>query len=128
MNLIFHNLKFNFLNNTFLRSAFLLNWLDLEQKTENNSNIFFNFIIKSFAINLTTFRFFFTISNYLNNLVFFSCLFIRSPSPEPIYGTDGKRLNTREYRMRRKLEEERHSMITKMVTLNPEFKPPGDYK
>ena len=53
---------------------------------------------------------------------------IRSPSPEPIYGTDGKRLNTREYRMRRKLEEERHSMITKMVALNPEFKPPVDYK
>jgi len=52
----------------------------------------------------------------------------RSPSPEPIYGTDGKRLNTREYRMRRKLEEERHAMIQKMVSLNPEFKPPVDYK
>jgi len=52
----------------------------------------------------------------------------RSPSPEPIYGTDGKRLNTREYRVRRKLEEERHSMITKMVAMNPEFKPPVDYK
>lgn len=52
----------------------------------------------------------------------------RSPSPEPIYGTDGKRLNTREYRMRRKLEEERHSMITKMISLNADFKPPVDYK
>ncbi|VVC91081.1 unnamed protein product, partial [Leptidea sinapis] len=35
----------------------------------------------------------------------------RSPSPEPIYSTDGKRLNTREYRTRRKLEEERHRLV-----------------
>lgn len=59
---------------------------------------------------------------------FFSSFIFRSPSPEPIYGTDGKRLNTREYRMRRKLEEERHSMITKMISLNADFKPPVDYK
>jgi len=65
----------------------------------------------------------------LKSFVFlYSLLNNRSPSPEPIYGTDGKRLNTREYRMRRKLEEERHSMITKMVAMNPEFKPPVDYK
>ena len=60
--------------------------------------------------------------------VFFLCGTIRSPSPEPIYGTDGKRLNTREFRTRRKLEEERHAMIQKMLALNPEFKPPVDYK
>ncbi|XP_061704251.1 splicing factor 1 [Cydia pomonella] len=52
----------------------------------------------------------------------------RSPSPEPIYSTDGKRLNTREYRTRRKLEEERHRLVTRMQTINPEFKPPPDYK
>uniref|UniRef100_A0A671LRW9 Branchpoint-bridging protein n=1 Tax=Sinocyclocheilus anshuiensis TaxID=1608454 RepID=A0A671LRW9_9TELE len=52
----------------------------------------------------------------------------RSPSPEPIYNSEGKRLNTREYRTRKKLEEERHSLITEMVGLNPEFKPPADYK
>ncbi|KAL0970415.1 hypothetical protein UPYG_G00241670 [Umbra pygmaea] len=52
----------------------------------------------------------------------------RSPSPEPIYNSEGKRLNTREYRTRKKIEEERHSLITEMVGLNPEFKPPADYK
>ncbi|XP_063243335.1 splicing factor 1-like [Bacillus rossius redtenbacheri] len=52
----------------------------------------------------------------------------RSPSPEPIYSSDGKRLNTREYRTRRKLEEERHHLIQEMTQLNPEFKPPADYK
>ncbi|CAL9694564.1 unnamed protein product [Knipowitschia caucasica] len=52
----------------------------------------------------------------------------RSPSPEPIYNSEGKRLNTREYRTRKKIEEERHSLITEMMALNPEFKPPADYK
>lgn len=52
----------------------------------------------------------------------------RSPSPEPIYSTDGKRLNTREYRTRRKLEEERHRLVQRMQQINPEFKPPPDYK
>lgn len=72
-------------------------------------------------------------------IVFKSCKFFclypwffffpnRSPSPEPIYNSEGKRLNTREYRTRKKLEEERHSLITEMVGLNPEFKPPADYK
>lgn len=63
----------------------------------------------------------------------FSCLLptpssSRSPSPEPIYNSEGKRLNTREYRTRKKIEEERHSLITEMVGLNPDFKPPADYK
>ncbi|MGH0182587.1 UNVERIFIED_CONTAM: hypothetical protein FKN15_009833 [Acipenser sinensis] len=53
---------------------------------------------------------------------------MESPSPEPIYNSEGKRLNTREYRTRKKLEEERHLMIQEMVALNPEFKPPADYK
>ncbi|MFT7796291.1 splicing factor 1-like [Arapaima gigas] len=53
---------------------------------------------------------------------------LRSPSPEPIYNSEGKRLNTREYRTRKKLEEERHTLITEMVGLNPDFKPPSDYK
>lgn len=52
----------------------------------------------------------------------------RSPSPEPIYNSEGKRLNTREYRTRKKIEEERHSLITEMIALNPDFKPPADYK
>lgn len=58
-----------------------------------------------------------------------SCLSLcRSPSPEPIYSSDGKRLNTREFRTRRRLEEERHALVLKMQSMNPEFKPPLDYK
>ncbi|EDS26537.1 zinc finger protein [Culex quinquefasciatus] len=52
----------------------------------------------------------------------------RSPSPEPIYSSDGKRLNTREFRTRKKLEEQRHQLIQRMQCMNPEFKPPSDYK
>jgi len=52
----------------------------------------------------------------------------RSPSPEPIYNNEGKRLNTREYRTRKKLEEERHKLIQEALKLNPDFKPPSDYK
>lgn len=52
----------------------------------------------------------------------------RSPSPEPIYNSDGKRLNTREFRVRKKLEDERHQLITQMIQLNPLYKAPADYK
>ena len=37
-------------------------------------------------------------------------------------------MNTREYRTRKKLEEERHNAITRMQKINPEFKPPTDYR
>jgi len=52
----------------------------------------------------------------------------RSPSPEPIYSSDGKRLNTREYRKRKELEENRHEAIQRMIRVNPEYKSPPDYK
>lgn len=52
----------------------------------------------------------------------------RSPSPEPIYSSDGKRLNTREFRTRRRLEEDRHTLVLRMQSINPDFKPPVDYK
>ncbi|EDO45484.1 predicted protein, partial [Nematostella vectensis] len=52
----------------------------------------------------------------------------RSPSPEPIYNTDGKRLNTRDFRVRKRLEDERHKFIQDMMKINPDFKPPADYK
>jgi len=52
----------------------------------------------------------------------------RSPSPEPIYSSDGKRMNTREYRKRKQLEEERHNSIQKMQKINAEYKPPMDYR
>jgi len=52
----------------------------------------------------------------------------RSPSPEPIYSYDGKRLNTREVRVKKRLEDERHKLILEALTINPEYKPPADYK
>ena len=51
-----------------------------------------------------------------------------SPSPEPVYSSDGKRLNTRDVRTRRKLEDMRHSLITEMKVINPHYMPPADYK
>ena len=58
----------------------------------------------------------------------FFFLQIRSPSPEPIYNSEGKRLNTREFRVRKKLEEERHMLIQEAQILNEDYKPPADYK
>ena len=55
-------------------------------------------------------------------------LFLRSPSPEPIYSHDGKRLNTREVRVRKRLEDERHDLVQQAISMNPEYKPPADYK
>jgi len=52
----------------------------------------------------------------------------RSPSPEPVYGADGKRINTREYRYRKKLEDERHKLIEEGQRRFKDFKPPADYK
>ncbi|KAI7863423.1 hypothetical protein BDF14DRAFT_1941840 [Spinellus fusiger] len=52
----------------------------------------------------------------------------RSPSPEPIYNADGKRVNTREARYRKKLEDERHRLIENALKSIPGFKPPVDYK
>ena len=52
----------------------------------------------------------------------------RSPSPEPIYNGEGKRMNTREYRTRKRLEEERHKLVQRMMDINAEYKPPMDYK
>ncbi|KAL7678304.1 hypothetical protein ACOME3_004534 [Neoechinorhynchus agilis] len=52
----------------------------------------------------------------------------RSPSPEPEYDSYGKRTNLREARARKKLKEERHRCIQKMMKLCPEYKPPIDYK
>ncbi|KAI9599644.1 hypothetical protein BDF19DRAFT_381410 [Syncephalis fuscata] len=52
----------------------------------------------------------------------------RSPSPEPVYGTDGKRINTREFRYRKKLEDERHKLVQQAQKLDPQFVPPVDYQ
>lgn len=52
----------------------------------------------------------------------------RSPSPEPIYSYDGKRLNTREVRVKKRLEDERHRLVLDAMKINPDYKPPADYK
>ena len=52
----------------------------------------------------------------------------RSPSPEPIYNNEGKRLNTREYRTRKRLEEDRHRLIQRAMEVGNDYKPPADYK
>jgi len=51
----------------------------------------------------------------------------RSPSPEPTYDQNGKRLNTREQRVRDKLSFERQTMVELAMFMNPHFKPPADY-
>ncbi|KAF9923657.1 hypothetical protein FBU30_006272 [Linnemannia zychae] len=52
----------------------------------------------------------------------------RSRSPPPVYNAEGKRVNTREYRYRKKLEDERHQLIEGAIKKYPDFKPPADYK
>ncbi|KAL3310207.1 Splicing factor 1 [Cichlidogyrus casuarinus] len=52
----------------------------------------------------------------------------RSPSPEPVYDQTGKRLNTREYRTRKRMEEDRHALIQRLTEMNPDYKPPADYR
>ena len=52
----------------------------------------------------------------------------RSPSPEPIYDNMGIRINTREFRARERLNEERQEIIAQIIKRNPAFKPPADYR
>uniref|UniRef100_A0AC35FH50 Branchpoint-bridging protein n=1 Tax=Panagrolaimus sp. PS1159 TaxID=55785 RepID=A0AC35FH50_9BILA len=52
----------------------------------------------------------------------------RSPSPEPIYDSSGKRTNTREVRKKHELEQRRHEKIVKMLVHNPDYCPPADYR
>lgn len=52
----------------------------------------------------------------------------RSPSPPPQYDNFGRRVNTREYRYRKRLEDERHKQIEKAMKLIPNYHPPSDYR
>ncbi|CAJ0952794.1 unnamed protein product, partial [Mesorhabditis belari] len=52
----------------------------------------------------------------------------RSPSPEPIYDSNGKRLNTRDVRKRQEVEIFRHTKIQRLLQINPNYKPPADYR
>jgi len=51
-----------------------------------------------------------------------------SPSPPPQYDNLGRRVNTREYRYRKRLEEERHKLIEKAMKVIPNYHPPSDYR
>ncbi|KAJ2747065.1 hypothetical protein GGI20_000869 [Coemansia sp. BCRC 34301] len=52
----------------------------------------------------------------------------RSPSPAPVYNSEGKRTNTREHRYRRRLEEERMRLVEERLKHDPDYRPPADYK
>ncbi|KAK1770369.1 hypothetical protein QBC33DRAFT_527773 [Phialemonium atrogriseum] len=52
----------------------------------------------------------------------------RSPSPPPQYDNHGRRVNTREYRYRKRLEDERHKLIEKAMKIIPNYHPPQDYR
>jgi splicing factor 1 len=53
---------------------------------------------------------------------------IRSPSPPPQYDNFGRRVNTREFRYRKRLEDERHKLIEKAMKVIPNYHPPQDYR
>lgn len=52
----------------------------------------------------------------------------RSPSPPPQYDNFGRRVNTREFRYRKKLEDERHKLVEKAMKQIPNYHPPSDYR
>ncbi|KAI5281526.1 hypothetical protein KEM54_003225, partial [Ascosphaera aggregata] len=52
----------------------------------------------------------------------------RSPSPPPQYDNFGRRVNTREYRYRKRLEDERHKLVEKALKTIPNYHPPADYR
>ncbi|KAF2417512.1 hypothetical protein EJ08DRAFT_599997 [Tothia fuscella] len=53
---------------------------------------------------------------------------LRSISPAPAYDNMGRRVNTREIRYRKKLEDERHKLIEKAIKTIPNYTPPQDYR
>lgn len=52
----------------------------------------------------------------------------RSPSPEPIYNSFGKRINSREQRYKKKLEDERAKLIEQTIKNNPELNKDIDHQ
>lgn len=53
---------------------------------------------------------------------------VRSPSPEPIYDKDGKRLNTTEQRMKDEMVDEITTLIDECKDMNPNFIPPHEFR
>lgn len=52
----------------------------------------------------------------------------RSLSPPPQYDNFGRRVNTREFRYRKRLEDERHKLVEKAMKTLPNYHPPADYR
>ena len=52
----------------------------------------------------------------------------RSPSPEPVYGPGGKRINTREMRTREKATNRRQTLIETLMKKSAGYRPPPDYR
>lgn len=52
----------------------------------------------------------------------------RSVSPEPTYGPDGMRTNTRDQRYRDMVEDEKVALVEEGLRTIPGFRPPIDYK
>lgn len=64
-----------------------------------------------------------------SNVKILTCLHsCRSPSPAPQYDNFGRRVNTREFRYRKRLEDERHKLIEKAMKVIPNYHPPQDYR
>jgi splicing factor 1 len=55
-------------------------------------------------------------------------ILFRSPSPPPQYDNFGRRVNTREFRYRKRLEDERHKLVEKAMKTLPNYHPPADYR
>ena len=53
---------------------------------------------------------------------------LRSPSPEPIYDANGKRLNTRDNRRRENLLRTKSNLIEECMKMRKTFVPPTDFK
>jgi len=51
-----------------------------------------------------------------------------SPSPPPQYDSAGKKSNTKEFRLKLKLELERNDILTQIVMLDKDFKLPSNWK
>lgn len=66
--------------------------------------------------------------SWIESLLTTELLLHRSPSPAPQYDNHGRRVNTREYRYRKRLEDERHKLIEKAMKTIPNYHPPQDYR
>lgn len=52
----------------------------------------------------------------------------RSPSPEPLYDSNGQRMNTRPQRYAKSLEKERQELVETLQKSNPNYRPPAGFK